>query len=67
MMFRYFNSEQLNKKIFLWKYFKFIRLLIKIGSQWSIVNQFFVIDNQLKKLNIVTLTSNLKRNFKIYS
>jgi hypothetical protein len=44
------------QKNFLWKYFKFIRLSIKIGSQWLIVDQFFVINNQLKKLNITTLT-----------
>jgi hypothetical protein len=43
------------QKIFLWKYFKFIRLLIKIGSRWSIVDQFFVINNQSKKLNTATL------------
>jgi hypothetical protein len=47
------------KKIFLWKYFKFIRLSIKIGSRWSITDHFFVIDNQSKKLNTATL---IKKN-----
>jgi hypothetical protein len=45
------------QKKFLWKYFEFIRLLIKIGNQWLIVNQFFVINNQSKKLNTATLIS----------
>jgi hypothetical protein len=43
------------QKNFLWKYFKFIRSLIKIDSQWSIVDQFFVINNQSKKLNTAIL------------
>jgi hypothetical protein len=43
------------QKNFLWKYFKFIRLSIKIGSQWLIVDQFFVINNQSKKLNTAIL------------
>jgi hypothetical protein len=48
------------QKNFLWKYFKFIRLLIKIGSQWSIVDHFFVIDNRSKQLNTATL-KNVKK------
>jgi hypothetical protein len=47
------------QKKFLWKYFKFIRSSIKIGSRWSIVDHFFVIDDQSKKLNTATLKSEL--------
>jgi hypothetical protein len=43
------------QKNFLWKYFKFIRSSIKIVSQWSIVDHFFVINDQSKRLNTATL------------
>jgi hypothetical protein len=46
-------------KNLLWKYFKFIRSSIKIDSWWSIVDHFFVINNQSKKLNTATLISPL--------
>jgi hypothetical protein len=49
--------DRSTKKIFLWKYFKFIRLLIKIGSWWSIVDHFFVINDRSKKLNTAILNS----------
>jgi hypothetical protein len=54
-----FSMIDQQKKFFLWKYFKFIRLLIKIDSQWLIVDQIFVINNQSKKLNTATLKSKL--------
>jgi hypothetical protein len=38
--------------------------LIKIGSQWSIVEHFFVINNRSKKLNTVTLIEKNKIQIK---
>jgi hypothetical protein len=54
----YMTDQQ---KIFLWKYFKFIRLLIKIGSRWSIIDHFFCDQQSIKKVKYCYLNLSHKK------